>query len=270
MIRCFLIFCAIFSAFTALVRADYLEVRRSANLKETPEREATVLIKLAPPAYLELLEESQQNGYYHSRVPGGDSGWIYRTLVRRYPGEIPNDLLPEPDDTAAADPGPDIGGYNRGDWKHWIDADHDCQDTRQEVLIEESETEVSFKGGGRYKVESGQWTDPYSGQIYTDPGLLDIDHMVPLRNAHLSGGWNMSNDERQEYANDLGNENHLVAVYRSLNRSKADKGPDKWKPPLRESWCWYAASWEQIKQQWGLSMTVEEAEAVREMKATCP
>ena len=33
---------------------------------------------------------------------------------------------------------------------------------------------------------SGQWLAPYTNTVVTDPGKLDIDHMVPLGNAHDS------------------------------------------------------------------------------------
>lgn len=79
--------------------------------------------------------------------------------------------------------------YQRKQWKHWSGADGDCQDTRQEVLIEESEIAVTFINSDECRVASGRWTDPYSGEVFTDPKDLDVDHMVPLRNALLSGGW---------------------------------------------------------------------------------
>jgi hypothetical protein len=66
--------------------------------------------------------------------------------------------------------------YNRDDWDHWIDADGDCQDTRAEVLIRDSQRPVSFDSGGQCKVASGLWERPYTGGSATDASQLDIDH----------------------------------------------------------------------------------------------
>ena len=82
--------------------------------------------------------------------------------------------------------------YDRHDWKHWTDADGDCQDARQEVLVAESNGAVSFRTDRGCKVSSGQWLAPYTSTIVTDPGKLNNAHMVPLGNAHQSGAWNWS------------------------------------------------------------------------------
>ena len=79
--------------------------------------------------------------------------------------------------------------YDRKDYRHWIDADGDCQNTRHEVLIDESQTPVTFKTDKGCRVVSGNWLGVYSGDDFTNASKLDIDHLVPLKEAHESGGY---------------------------------------------------------------------------------
>ena len=158
--------------------------------------------------------------------------------------------------------------YDRHDWKHWADADGDCQDARQEVLVAESRTAVSYQTDRRCRVTSGQWLAPCTGTIVTDLGKLDIDHMVPLRNAHLSGAWAWSAAQRERYANHLADPQHLIAVTASANRSKGARGPEAWKPEDRSYWCQYAVDWTTIKDTWRLTVTPAERGAIAVMLDT--
>ena len=163
----------------------------------------------------------------------------------------------------------DIPGYDRDEWSHWLDDDRDCQNVRQEALIAESETPVTYTNDDRCRVASGSWQGPFTGEFFTDPGDLDIDHMVPLANAHRSGGWAWSEDKKREYANDLSYEGHLIAVKTSTNRAKGSSGPEDWKPPERGYWCQYAVDWITVKNTWELTATEAEADALEEMLDTC-
>ena len=165
---------------------------------------------------------------------------------------------------------PDIPEYDPSQWKHWVDADGDCRDTRQEVLVRESLSEVAFETDGRCRVEKGQWYGAFTRTRVNNPAELDVVRRVPLQNAHLSGGWAWPTEKKEEYANYLGVQIHLVAAAASANRSRGAKGPEEWRPPDRVFWCEYALYWSAVKTRWELTMSREEANAVKEMLDTCP
>lgn len=143
--------------------------------------------------------------------------------------------------------------YNREDWGNWIDEDKDGLNTRDEVLAEESLIKPVISNN---KVVYGKWFDKYTGKYFTNPRDLDIDHLVPLKNAHISGASNWSKRKKNRYYNYLRYDNHLIAVSKSANRNKSDKSPVEWLPPNEEYQCEYVREWYKIKTDWGL--TVEE------------
>ena len=66
-------------------------------------------------------------------------------------------------------------GYDRSKFRLWIDANGDCQDTRDEVLDAESLVNVSG-----CDIQTGRWFSYYDHQRFTQSSGLDIDHLVPL------------------------------------------------------------------------------------------
>lgn len=69
---------------------DYLELRRSANIRYEPTSDSAILAQGEPgERYTILNNGNQRSGYYQIELPSGDEGWVYRTLGRRYPGGLP-------------------------------------------------------------------------------------------------------------------------------------------------------------------------------------
>jgi hypothetical protein len=192
------------------------------------------------------------------------------TPITPPPAEAPPTPAPGPIDARqvlaplAISDAPAPGGYRRDEWPHWLDLDGDGCDTREQLLVAVSE--VPAQVGRSCKVTGGQWTSAYDGRVFTDPSGLDVDHVVPLGNAYISGGYNWSTDQRARYANDPA---VLWAVSASTNRSKGDDPPDQWRPPRPEVWCTYATRWVSIKVTYGLTATTSERDALGQMLDTC-
>lgn len=148
-------------------------------------------------------------------------------------------------------------GYDRDLFRHWNDADGNGCTTRQDVLIAES---LSLAQVDRFgcKVIAGDWFSAFDGLTHTDPSDLDIDHLVPLKEAWDSGAHSWSSSKRERFANDMSDGRALIAVTNSVNRSKSDRDPSQWLPPRNSYVCTYISDWIAVKFQWQLSMDSSE------------
>ncbi|KAI1340798.1 hypothetical protein F5Y15DRAFT_32749 [Xylariaceae sp. FL0016] len=158
----------------------------------------------------------------------------------------------------------DDGNYDRDLFPTWITISGACN-TRETVLKRDGTGVVVDSACA---ATSGSWKSPYDGATWTAASDVDIDHMVPLKNAWISGASKWTTAQRQSYANDLVRP-QLWAVTDNVNQSKGDKSPDSWKPPLSSFYCTYAKSWVAVKSYYDLTISSAEKTALTSMLNTC-
>jgi hypothetical protein len=156
--------------------------------------------------------------------------------------------------------------YSRDYFQHWIDADGNGCDTREEVLIAESQSEPMTGAGCSV---SGSWTSWMDQQEVTDPSQLDIDHMVALEEAWQSGAWGWTAAQRRDFANDLDYIWSLSAVSTPVNQSKGSRDPAQWMPPSSDATCTYVQAWIGVKYRWHLAVDPAEKSALVQDTQSC-
>ncbi len=165
-------------------------------------------------------------------------------------------------------------GYDRDRFQHWLDTDGNGCDTREEVLVAEAVGSGALalsRDDNRQncRVTMGTWFSVYDGEVVTDPSALDVDHVVALGEAWDSGASGWTDDQRRLYANDLEHPESLRAVTAASNRSKSDRDPAEWVPPLESFRCQYARDWVSVKVTWSLSADKAEVGALRMLLSRC-
>lgn len=156
-------------------------------------------------------------------------------------------------------------GYERDEFVHWVDADDDACDARDEVLIAEADDAPSVGSG--CTLSGGRWYSYYDGVSHTRPSDLDVDHLVPLAEAWDSGAYRWTAARRQSYANDLGDRRTLVGVTDSVNQAKGDQDVAEWLPERQR--CRYLREFVAVKVRWSLAVDRTEKAAMKELAGDC-
>ena len=84
---------------------------------------------------------------------------------------------------------------------------------------------MDYEEDRQCRVKSGRWWAPHLGHHLKNPRLIDINHLVPLKNALLPGGWAWEAGRMDAYAN------YMVAIISWHNWSKGNRGPEERVPP---------------------------------------
>jgi len=140
--------------------------------------------------------------------------------------------------------------YNQDDWPYWVMAGG-CQTMRTQVLVATSEIPVSYTNPRQCEVRMGQWTDPYTGDVYDRAARMEIDHIIPPVYANASNGYQWDDNKRMQFANDPIN---LIPVGRDIHRKKRDRGIASWRPPEESFHCEYAANWRDVARKYDLDL----------------
>lgn len=150
-----------------------------------------------------------------------------------------------------------------GTWRH---DSTNCLDTRGRVLARSSIDPVQTRmSGNRCVVEQGRWIDPYTDAKMNDPAEIQIDHLVPLKNAYLMGAWQWPKNKKCWYANFVAVDYHLLAVSGHENMSKSDETPAEYMPPSRQFQCQYVKNWLKVKLAWELELIQPEVDAINDV-----
>ena len=167
-------------------------------------------------------------------------------------------------------------GYSREQFgSAWTDkasgvlyAGNGC-DTRNDILARDL---VNVTKDGKCTVLSGTLQkDPYTGNTINfkrgpESARIQIDHIVALGNAWVTGAQQLTPAQRVALANDPRN---LIAADGPSNSGKGDKDVSGWLPAYKPSRCSYVAAQVNVKNVYHLWVTAAEKEAMTNILRIC-
>lgn len=155
-------------------------------------------------------------------------------------------------------------GYSREQfYKSWTTKDY-C--STAEVILHRDLVKITE--GTDCRVTKAILHDPYTGEdiTYEPGGIVQIDHIVAIGNAWVTGAKYWSADKRKAYANDP---TVLLAVSGRQNAIKQAGDAAEWLPPNKAYRCTYVAKQIKVKHIYKLWVTPAEKQAMATVLAKC-
>ncbi|MEK6628331.1 MAG: HNH endonuclease family protein [Bdellovibrionota bacterium] len=202
---------------------------------------------------VDILKSDEDFNYshYYTIEEDEDSSQFDLLIFSRHAQQFPLPLAPYKRDIH-------FGGWLRDS------ANGSCLNTRAKVLARDSLSPVTYTPNA-CAVATGQWDDPYTANLYSSAKDIQIDHVVALKNAYMTGAHQWDFKKRCLYANYQGNNFHLLSVDGPENMKKSDHSPGGYTPPNQTYTCEYIKNWLNIKLIWSLRITPKEASAINKI-----
>lgn len=160
-------------------------------------------------------------------------------------------------------------GYSRAQFGSGWATSNGC-DTRNVILYRDLK---NAKLDDSCHVLSGVLNDPYTGKLINflrgsgTSSKIQIDHVVALNNAWITGAEQLSRDKRIELASDP---LELLAVDGSANQQKSGSDVANWLPYYKPFCCQYVARQIAVKQKYKLWVTSSERSVIVQQLSVCP
>jgi hypothetical protein len=163
-------------------------------------------------------------------------------------------------------------GYSRDEFgPAWTDTDHNGCDQRNDVLRRDLTAETLKPKTHGCVVLTGTLADPYTGTTIAfrkqTASAVQIDHLVALQNAWVTGAFKWTKEKRTALATDPLN---LLAVDGPTNSAKGAGDAATWLPPRKTFRCTYVARQVAVKVKYGVWMTAAEHAAIERILSGCP
>ncbi|MFN6544981.1 MULTISPECIES: HNH endonuclease family protein [Mycobacteriaceae] len=259
-----------------MVDRDSKKSKKGGVLGDSGELARTVLVIAAVIAVIAVIVRIGPNGvraYADTAI-----NWATERInpAQSSPNGIGGTGAPsdDPSTLTVAKSGP-MRGYARdrfgAAWTDDVDVEygHNGCNTRDDILARDMTGALTRDG---CKVLSGTLADPYTGTVITftrgrdTSALVQIDHLVALANAWVSGAEAWPPARRKQIANDPLN---LMASDGSANQSKGAASADQWLPPNPSFQCTYVKRQVQVKNKYRLTVTAAEKSVMMRFRGYC-